>query len=142
MHTYDYAIVGTGIAGLYTALLAQRRGSVLILTKGSIDDCNTKYAQGGIAAAIGEGDSPDLHFWDTVAAGAGLSNRDTVRLLVSEAADRIAELIELGVPFDTINGEVALAKEAAHTMPRILHAGGDADFHREALARQLEAQHV
>ncbi len=126
MHTYDYAIVGTGIAGLYTALLAQRRGSVLILTKGSIDDCNTKYAQGGIAAAIGEGDSPDLHFWDTVAAGAGLSNRDTVRLLVSEAADRIAELIELGVPFDTINGEVALAKEAAHTMPRILHAGGDA----------------
>jgi L-aspartate oxidase len=126
MHTYDYAIVGTGIAGLYTALLAQRRGSVLILTKGSIDDCNTKYAQGGIAAAIGEGDSPDLHFWDTVAAGAGLSNRDTVRLLVSEAADRIAELIELGVPFDTVNGEVALAKEAAHTMPRILHAGGDA----------------
>jgi L-aspartate oxidase len=61
-----------------------------------------------------------------VAAGAGLSNRETVRLLVSEAADRIAELIELGVPFDTVNGEVALAKEAAHTMPRILHAGGDA----------------
>src|SRR5512136_1956003 len=127
MRTYDYVIIGSGIAGLYTALLAQRRGSsVLILTKGSIDDCNTKHAQGGIAAAIGEGDSPDLHFWDTVVAGAGLSNREAVRILVTEAADRIADLTELGVPFDTIDGEVALAKEGAHAMPRILHAGGDA----------------
>jgi L-aspartate oxidase len=126
MRTYDYVIIGSGIAGLYTALLAQRRGSVLILTKGSIDDCNTKHAQGGIAAAIGEGDTPDLHFWDTVVAGAGLSNKDAVRILVTEAADRIADLTELGVPFDTIDGEVALAKEAAHAMPRILHAGGDA----------------
>jgi len=126
MRTYDYVIIGSGIAGLYTALLAQRRGSVLILTKGSIDDCNTKHAQGGIAAAIGEGDTPDLHFWDTVVAGAGLSNRDAVRILVTEAADRIADLIEMGVPFDTVDGEVALAKEAAHAMPRILHAGGDA----------------
>ncbi len=111
MRTYDYVIIGSGIAGLYTALLAQRRGSVLILTKGSIDDCNTKHAQGGIAAAIGEGDTPDLHFWDTVVAGAGLSNKETVRILVTEAADRIADLTELGVPFDTIDGEVALAKE-------------------------------
>ena len=126
MRTYDYVIIGSGIAGLYTALLAQRRGTALILTKGSIDDCNTKHAQGGIAAAIGEGDTPDLHFWDTVVAGAGLSNRETVRILVTEAADRIADLIELGVPFDTIDGEVALAREAAHAMPRILHAGGDA----------------
>ena len=127
MRTYDYLIIGSGIAGLYTALLAQRRGgSVLILTKGSIDDCNTKHAQGGIAAAIGEGDTPDLHFWDTVMAGAGLSNRETVRILVTEATDRIADLIEFGVPFDTIDGEVALAKEAAHAVPRILHAGGDA----------------
>ena len=126
MRTYDYVIIGSGIAGLYTALLAQRRGSVLILTKGSIDDCNTKHAQGGIAAAIGEGDTPDLHFWDTVVAGAGLSNRDAVRILVTEAADRIADLIEMGVPFDTVDGEVALAKEAAHAVPRILHAGGDA----------------
>jgi L-aspartate oxidase len=126
MRTYDYVIIGSGIAGLYTALLAQRRGSVLILTKGGIDECNTKHAQGGIAAAIGEGDTPDLHFWDTVVAGAGLSNRDAVRILVTEAADRIADLIEMGVPFDTVDGEVALAKEAAHAMPRILHAGGDA----------------
>ena len=126
MNEYDYIVVGSGIGGLYTALLDRQHGSVLVITKGSIDDCNTKYAQGGIAAAIGEGDSPELHFWDTVVAGAGLSNRETVRLLVNEAADRIAELMELGVPFDTVDGEVALAKEAAHAMPRILHAGGDA----------------
>jgi len=126
MATYDCVIVGSGIAGLYTALLAQKQGSVLVLTKGSIDDCNTKYAQGGIAAAIGKGDSPELHFQDTMAAGAGLSDPEAVRLLAEEAADRIADLINLGVPFDTINGEVALTREAAHAVPRILHAGGDA----------------
>ena len=126
MTAYDCIIVGSGIAGLYTALLAQEQGSVLILTKGSIDDCNTKYAQGGIAAAIGKDDSPELHFQDTIAAGAGLSDPGAVRLLAEEAADRIADLINLGVPFDTINGEVALTREAAHAVPRILHAGGDA----------------
>jgi len=126
MTAYDCIIVGSGIAGLYTALLAQEQGSVLILTKGSIDDCNTKYAQGGIAAAIGKDDSPELHFQDTMAAGAGLSDPGAVRLLAEEAADRIADLINLGVPFDTINGEVALTREAAHAVPRILHAGGDA----------------
>ena len=67
MERYDYAIVGSGIAGLYTALLAQKQGSVLIITKGSIEDCNTKYAQGGIAAAIGKNNSPETHFKDTVA---------------------------------------------------------------------------
>jgi len=126
MVTYDYVIIGSGIAGLYTALLAQEQGSILVLTKGSIDDCNTKYAQGGIAAAIGKGDSPELHSQDTTSAGAGLSDPEAVRLLVEEAADRIADLINLGVPFDTIDGEVALTREAAHTVPRILHAGGDA----------------
>ncbi|MFC2018305.1 L-aspartate oxidase [Chloroflexota bacterium] len=126
MTTYDYIIVGSGIAGLYTALLAREQGSVLILTKGSIDDCNTKHAQGGIAAPIGKNDSPELHFQDTIAAGAGLSDPDAVQLLTEEATDRITDLIKFGVPFDTINGEVALTREAAHALPRILHAGGDA----------------
>ncbi len=126
MHQYDYIIVGSGIAGLYTALLAREHGSVLIITKGSIDDCNTKYAQGGIAAAIGENDSPELHFKDTIAAGDGLCNEEAVRILVNEAPDRITELVNFGVPFDTLNGEIALAREAAHSVPRILHAGGDA----------------
>ncbi len=123
---YDYIIVGTGIAGLYTALLAKEQGSVLVLTKGSIDDCNTKYAQGGIAAAIGKNDTPELHFQDTIAAGDGLCDEETVRILVNEAPDRITDLVNFGVPFDTLDGEIALTMEAAHSVPRILHAGGDA----------------
>ena len=123
---YDYIIVGSGIAGLYTALLAKEQGSVLVITKGSIDDCNTKYAQGGIAAAIGRRDSAELHIRDTIAAGDGLCDEKAARILANQAADRIADLVNFGVPFDTLNGEIALAKEAAHSMPRILHAGGDA----------------
>ncbi len=126
MKQYDYIIVGSGIAGLYTALLAKEHGTVLIITKGSIDECNTKYAQGGIAAAIGTNDSPELHFKDTIAAGDGLCNEEAVRILVNEAAGCIAELVNFGVPFDTLDGEIALAMEAAHSVPRILHAGGDA----------------
>lgn len=126
MNQYDYIIVGSGIAGLYTAILAKEQGSVLIITKGSIDECNTKYAQGGIAAAIGRNDSPDLHFQDTIVAGDGLCNEEAVRILVNEAPDRITDLVNFGVPFDTLEGEIALAMEAAHSMPRILHAGGDA----------------
>jgi L-aspartate oxidase len=126
MATYDYIIVGSGIAGLYTALLARRLGKVLVLTKGSIDECNTKYAQGGIASAIGRDDSAELHFQDTIAAGAGLCDPEAVRILATEGPDRIADLINLGVAFDTLDGEVALTKEAAHSLPRIVHAGGDA----------------
>ncbi|UCC90896.1 MAG: FAD-dependent oxidoreductase, partial [Dehalococcoidia bacterium] len=126
MKQYDYVIVGSGIAGLYTALLAKKQGSVLIITKGSIDDCNTKYAQGGIAAAIGKNDSPEAHFKDTISAGDGLCDIEAVRILVNEAPARIADLVDFGVPFDTVNGEIALTKEAAHSTSRILHAGGDA----------------
>ncbi len=99
---------------------------MLLITKGSIQDCNTRYAQGGIAAAIGDNDSPELHFKDTIAAGDGLCNEEAVRILVSEAPGRITDLVNLGVPFDTVNGEIDLTLEAAHSVPRILHAGGDA----------------
>lgn len=126
MKKYDFIIIGSGIAGLYTALLAQEIGRVLILTKGSIDECNTKYAQGGIAAPVGRDDSPELHFQDTLAVGGGLCNPDVVRILVEEATDRIHDLIQFGVPFDTLNGEIALTREAAHSVYRVLHAGGDA----------------
>jgi L-aspartate oxidase len=126
MNHYDYIIVGSGIAGLYIALLAIERGSVLILTKGSIDDCNTKYAQGGIAVAMGKDDSPELHFKDTMAAGDGLCDAEAVRILTDEAADCIADLIKSGVPFDTLDGEITLTREAAHSVSRIMHAGGDA----------------
>ncbi len=130
MNQYDYIIVGSGIAGLYAALLANENGSVLIITKGRIDESNTRYAQGGIAAAIGTNDSPEMHFKDTIAAGDGLCDEEAVRILVNEAPDRIAELVNFGVPFDTLNGEIALAREAAHSVPRILHAGGDSTGER------------
>jgi L-aspartate oxidase len=126
MRHYDYIIVGSGIAGLYAALLAIGQSSVLVLTKGSIDDCNTKYAQGGIAVALGKNDSPELHYKDTMAAGDGLCDANAVRILAEEAAECIADLIKLQVPFDTLDGEITLGMEAAHSVPRIIHAGGDA----------------
>ena len=126
MNQYDFIVVGTGIAGLYTALQTNKHGRTLIITKGSIDDCNTKYAQGGIAAAISKKDSPELHFQDTIAAGDGLCDEESVRILVNEAPDRISDLVDFGVPFDTLDGEIDLTMEAAHSVPRILHAGGDA----------------
>jgi len=144
MAYYDYIIVGSGIAGLYTALLAKEVDSVLILTKGSIEDCNTRHAQGGIAAPIGKNDSPELHFQDTVEAGDGLCDPEAVRILVDEAPDRIADLIKFGVPFDTLNGEIALTKEAAHSVPRILHAGGDAtgEHIETTLSRQVRRSSI
>ena len=125
MNTHDYIIVGSGIAGLYAALLARDHGSVLLLTKGAIDDTNTKYAQGGIAAAVGRDDSPELHLHDTIAAGAGLVDEVAARVLAEEAPARIADLARFGVPFDTSHGELALGREAAHSRSRIIHAGGD-----------------
>ena len=124
---YDYIIIGSGIAGLNTALLAAEHGSVLVVTKGRIDDCNSRYAQGGIAAAIGPGDSGD-------AARAGHPGRPAPACAIprrwacspDRAPDSIAGLIRWGVPFDTIHGQIALGREGAHSMPRILHAGGDA----------------
>jgi L-aspartate oxidase len=122
---FDYIVIGSGIAGLYAALRAAEHGSVLILTKGSIDEANTKYAQGGIAAAVGTDDSADLHYDDTIVAGAGLVDPEAARILTSEAADRIADLVRFGVPFDSVDGAVALGMEGAHSRARILHAGGD-----------------
>ena len=141
---FDYIIVGSGIAGLYIALLAIDRGSVLVLTKGSIDDCNTKYAQGGIAVAMGKDDSPEIHFKDTIAAGDGLSDAEAVRILTDEAADCIADLIKFGVPFDTLDGEITLTREAAHSVPRIMHAGGDAtgEHIEVTLSRQVRSTPV
>ncbi|MEO8458661.1 MAG: L-aspartate oxidase [Chloroflexota bacterium] len=122
---YDYIIIGAGIAGLYAAILAREHGSVLVLTKGSIDDCNTRWAQGGIAAPIGPGDSAEQHLRDTIAAGAGIVDEAAARVLTSAAADRIRDLVALGVPFDTHDGEMSLGMEGAHSVARIVHAGGD-----------------
>lgn len=125
--TYGVVVVGSGIAGLFVALEAHRAGlgPVAVLTKGSIDNCNTRWAQGGIAAAVGPEDSPEQHFRDTVAAGAGLVDEEAAWILCSEAPRRIRDLIEYGVSFDSLGGEVVLGREAAHSRDRILHAGGD-----------------
>jgi L-aspartate oxidase len=123
---HDYVVLGSGIAGLFTALLAREHGSVLIVTKGSIEDSNTRYAQGGIAAAVGPDDSADLHHSDTLAAGAGLVDEEAARILTEDAAARIGDLVRFGVPFDTLNGEIVLGHEGAHSARRIIHAGGDA----------------
>jgi L-aspartate oxidase len=141
MKQFDYIIIGSGIGGLYTALLARENGNVLVITKGSIEDCNTRYAQGGIAAAIGKGDSPQLHLEDTLNAGCGLSDKEAVRILTDEAPARIADLVNFRVPFDTLDGEIALTLEAAHSLPRVLHAGGDAtgEYIEGALSKEVRS---
>ena len=123
----DYAVIvlGSGISGLFVALEARRLGRVLVLTKGSIDDCNTRWAQGGIAAAVGPMDSSEQHLSDTIAAGAGIVDEEAARILCFEAPDRVRDLVRYGVAFDSLGGEVALGREAAHSHSRVLHAGGD-----------------
>ena len=113
-----------------------------VVTKSRLDESNTRYAQGGIAAALGHDDSVALHLRDTVAAGAGLVDRRAARLLTSDAPARIADLVRYGVPFDTVEGQVALGREAAHSRARILHAGGDAtglQIEETLRARAVEA---
>jgi L-aspartate oxidase len=133
-------VVGSGIAGLYVALRARERGfRPVLVTKGRLEESNTRYAQGGIAAAVGPDDSPALHLADTIRAGDGLVDRQTADQMTSEAPARIADLVRYGVPFDTVEGQVALGREAAHRRARILHAGGDATGLRieETLKRRV-----
>ena len=133
-------IIGSGIAGLYVALRCRELGlRPTIVTKARLEESNTRYAQGGIAAAIGPDDSPRRHFEDTVAAGDELVDRAAARVLTAEAPARIADLVHYGVPFDTIEGRIALGREAAHSRNRTLHAGGDATglSIEEALKRKV-----
>jgi L-aspartate oxidase len=122
---YDVVVVGSGIAGLSAALTAAPRARVAVVTKGALDDGCSRFAQGGIAAAVGDDDSSELHYEDTIAAGRGLCHPDAVRVLVEEGPARIRQLIDWGVAFDTQDGQLLLAQEAAHSRPRILHARGD-----------------
>jgi L-aspartate oxidase len=130
---FDLLVLGSGIAGLSGAVHAARAGwSVIVLTKGELAQSATRYAQGGVAAALDgrPDDSPELHLSDTIAAGAGLCDPDAVRVLVTEGPERVRELIAMGAVFDqTGDGEaagLALAREGGHSAARVLHAGGDA----------------
>ncbi|MGB8491635.1 MAG: L-aspartate oxidase [Bacteroidales bacterium] len=131
----DFLVIGSGIAGLTFALEAANYGKVIIVTKASLEDSNTKYAQGGIAAVFSEPDNFEKHIRDTLIAGDGLCNENVVRMVVQEAPARIKDLISLGVPFDKKeDGTYDLAKEGGHTEYRILHAK---DRTGEAIERTL-----
>ena len=123
----DVVVVGSGVAGLTTALHATRAGRVLVVTKVHVDDGSTRWAQGGVAAALGADDSPLEHEQDTLDAGVGICDRRAVRVLCEEGPVRLRELIALGAAFDTDpSGELQLTREGGHHRDRIVHAGGDA----------------
>ncbi|MFN3706723.1 L-aspartate oxidase [Microcella sp.] len=151
-------VIGSGIAGLISALRAARSHDVTLVTKAELTAGSTAWAQGGIAAAVFADDSPELHTRDTLAAGAGLSDPDAVRVLTTEGAARLHDLVALGVEFDRERGGVAgsgthstsggddsrgwaRGLEAAHSVARVLHAGGDATGRiiEHALATALDA---
>lgn len=122
----DVIVIGVGIAGLFTAIKASEQNQVIMITKKSLMDSNTRYAQGGIAAVISEDDSPAYHREDTLTAGAGLCSEDAVNVLVHEGPEGVRQLMTMGAEFDLEDGELALTKEGAHSHRRILHANGDA----------------
>ncbi len=132
----DVLVVGTGVAGLRTAIEAARHGDVVVLAKEAVDLSNTSWAQGGIAAAIASDDSPESHVTDTLDAGAGLCDPAAVRALVTEGPREVAQLLEWGMQVDrAADGSPALGLEGGHRHARILHADGDATGHE--LARCL-----
>ncbi|MGH7669624.1 MAG: L-aspartate oxidase [Gemmatimonadaceae bacterium] len=141
-----FLVVGSGVAGLHTALRASDHGDVLLLTKRSLFDSATAYAQGGIAAALGAGDSPQLHRRDTLAAGAALCDAAAVRVLVEEGPDRVRELQRAGAEFDLDHsGHLMLGREAAHSASRIVHAHGDqtgAEVARSLIERVRERRRI
>lgn len=118
---FDFLVIGSGLAGLTYALLVAPHGRVGILTKGEVTDSNTSWAQGGIAAAIGEADSWELHERDTLIAGAGLCDEQAVRHLVQNAPEAIAWLQSLGAKFDHSGGDLNLGLEGGHSRNRIVH---------------------
>ena len=124
----DVIVVGSGIAGLATAMHARRAGHrVLLVTKAKVDEGSTRWAQGGIAAALAEDDSPADHLADTMVAGAGLCDPDAVRVLAYEGPAAVRRLVGWGAAFDVDDaGALSLTREGGHHRNRIAHAGGDA----------------
>ncbi len=122
----EFLVIGSGIAGVRAAIQLSRVGDVLVLAKSRTGESSTEYAQGGIAVAISEGDSLDLHFKDTLEAGAGICDEAAARVLVEEGPRRVRELLDWGAKFDKAGGGLAFTREAAHSRNRILHALGDA----------------
>jgi L-aspartate oxidase len=142
----DVVVVGSGVAGVTTVLAIRRAlpsARILLATKSVLDDGSTRWAQGGVAAALGPGDSPEDHLQDTLTAGAGICDVRAVRALVTDGPDAVRQLIELGARFDREPaGRLALTREGGHLRRRIAHAGGDAtgaEISRALLAALAEA---
>ena len=145
--TADVVVVGSGIAGLTAALrLRGQVGKILVVTKDVLAAGSTQWAQGGIAAALGPGDTPAEHLVDTLVAGAGACDRDAVEVLVTEGPDAVRELIALGTNFDhDPDGELSLTREGGHHRDRIAHAGGDAtgaEIQRALIAAIAQAPEI
>ena len=130
--SYDFLVIGSGIAGLTYAIKVAEKGTVLIITKAAADESNTKYAQGGIAGVLEGPDSTEEHIKDTLIAGAGLCDEKIVRIVVTEGPDRIREIIEWGARFDkTSDGSFDLAREGGHSAHRVLH-------HKDSTGNEIE----
>jgi L-aspartate oxidase len=144
-HHADYAVVGSGIAGLRAAIELSAAGSVLVLAKSNLSDSATAWAQGGIAVALSDEDEIGLHEQDTINAGDGLCRPEAVALLVEEGPKYITQLIEWGTEFDRAGTKLAFTREAAHSRSRILHAHGDStgrEISRALLARAHSIPHL
>jgi L-aspartate oxidase len=141
----DYAVVGSGVAGMRAAIELSQAGSVLVLAKSSLSESATAYAQGGVAFALSDEDEIALHGQDTVNAGDGLSNPEGAALLAEEGPKYITQLIEWGTEFDRAGTKLAFTQEAAHSRSRILHARGDStgrEISRALLVRAHSIPHL
>lgn len=142
---YDFIVVGSGVAGLWTAVHLARHGRVAVLTKDAINEGSTGYAQGGVAVALSEGDDPELHLRDTLEAGDGLCDVPAVEMLTFEGPGAVRELIAYGAQFDMARGEYMFGREAAHSHRRILHANGDqtgAEIERALVAAARASEQI
>src|SRR5246500_4337771 len=141
----DYAVVGSGVAGLRAAIELSHSGRVLVLAKSFLSDSATAWAQGGIAVALSDEDEIGLHEQDTINAGDGLCRPEAVALLVEEGPKCIAQLIAWGTEFDRAGTKLAFTREAAHSRSRILHAHGDStgrEISRALLSRAHSITHL
>lgn len=141
----DYAVVGSGIAGLRAAIELSAKGTVLVLAKSALSDSATAWAQGGIAVALSDEDEIGLHEHDTIEAGDGLCRPEAVTLLVEEGPKCITQLIEWGTQFDRAGTKLAFTREAPHSRSRILRAHGDStgrEISRALLARAHSIPHL
>src|ERR1700758_1715723 len=144
-HRADYAVIGSGVAGLRAAIELSEAGSVLVLAKSNLSDSATAWAQGGIAVALSDEDEIGLHEQDTINAGDGLCRGDAVALLVEEGPKYITQLIEWGTEFDRAGTKLAFTRETAHSRSRILHSHGDStgrEISRALLVRAHSIPHL